>query len=282
MSDVYSPSFVFHRLLYAVWCLVFVVSGLVSVSYAQDYRLGPDDVIKITVYREAELDREVRVSADGYISFPLLGKVKTEGLTVSEFEKNLTERLRRYIKKPQVTVFINEYSTITVTGQVVKPDSYPLKGQLTVLEAIGLAGGFTEFAGQDDVTVIRIEDGKKKTIKVSVADISKTGDKTKDVALKRGDIVFVPEEYSTVTVTGEVEKPDSYPLRGELTVLEAIGLAGGFTKFASRNKVKIMRIENGEEKTITVRVADISKTGNKAKDVALKLGDIVFVPESLF
>ena len=193
LSDVYSPSSVFHRLLYAVWCLIFVVSGLVSVSYAQDYRLGPDDVIKITVYREAELDREARISADGYISFPLLGKVKAEGLTVSELEKNLIERLKRYIRKPQVMVFIKEYSTITVTGQVVKPDSYSLKGELTVIEAIGLAGGFTEFASRNNVKIMRIENGEKKTIKVRVADISKTGDKTKDVSLKRGDIVFVPE-----------------------------------------------------------------------------------------
>ncbi len=192
-SDVDSPSSVFYRLSSAVWCLVFVVLGLVSVSYAQDYRLGTDDVIKITVYREAEMDREARISADGYISFPLLGKVEAEGLTVSEFEKKLTERLRRYIKKPEVTVFIKEYSTITVTGQVVKPDSYSLKGELTVIEAIGLAGGFTRFASRNNVKIMRIEDGEKKTIKVRVADISKTGDKTKDVPLKRGDIIFVPE-----------------------------------------------------------------------------------------
>lgn len=162
-------------------------------SLAQDYHLGPDDALKITVYREDELEREVRVSSDGYISFPLLGKVKAEGLTVSELENRLTEGLKRYLKKPQVTVFIQEYSTITVTGQVRKPDSYPLRGELTVIEAIGLAGGFTKIASRNNVKVMRIENGEKKTITVRVADISKKGDKTKDISLKRGDIVFVPE-----------------------------------------------------------------------------------------
>ena len=162
-------------------------------SLAQDYHLGPDDALKITVYREDELEREVRVSSDGYISFPLLGKVKAEGLTVPELENRLTEGLKRYLKRPQVTVFIQEYSTITVTGQVRKPDSYPLRGELTVIEAIGLAGGFTKIASRNNVKVMRIENGEKKTITVRVADISKKGDKTKDISLKRGDIVFVPE-----------------------------------------------------------------------------------------
>ncbi|MFC1590681.1 polysaccharide biosynthesis/export family protein [Candidatus Omnitrophota bacterium] len=164
-------------------------------SQAQEYSLGPDDALKITVYREEELEREVRVSSDGYISFPLLGKIKAEGLTVSELETRMTIGLKRYIKNPQVTVFIMEYSTITVTGQVEEPGSFPLKGELTVLEAIGLAGGFTKIASRNDVKIMRIENGKKKTIRVKVADISKRGDRTQDIPLKRGDVVFVPESF---------------------------------------------------------------------------------------
>ena len=174
--------------------LLFVIcSSFLLCAEAQDYRLGPDDALKISVYREDELEREVRVSSDGYISFPLLGKVKAEGLTVSELENSLTEGLRKYLKKPQVTVYIEEYSTITVSGQVEEPGAYPLKGKLTVIEAISLAGGFTKIAARNDVKIMRIENGKKKMIRVRVADISKKGDLTKDVSLKRGDIVFVPE-----------------------------------------------------------------------------------------
>lgn len=248
----------------------------------RDYRLGPDDDLMISVFREDDLEREVRVSIDGYISFPLLGKVKAAGLTVSELEKALAEGLKKYLKNPQVTVFIKEYSTITVTGQVKNPGSFPLKGQITVLEAIGLAGGFTQFAAQNDVKIMRLEEGEKRTLTVRVDDISREGDKSKDVPLKRSDIVFVPEEYSNITVTGQVKNPGSFPLKGEITVIEAIGLAGGFTKFAAQNDVRIMRLEDGKNKTIKVRVAEISKQGDKTKDVRLKKNDIIFVPESLF
>ena len=160
---------------------------------AQDYRLGPDDVLEITVYREDELYREVRISSNGSISFPLLGDVKAEGLTTYDLERGLEEKLTKFLKKPQVTVFIKEYSTISVTGQVNEPGSFPLRGGLSVIEAIGLAKGFTKVAGQNDVKIMRMENGEKKTVTVKVGDISRRGDKSKDVSLKRGDIVFVPE-----------------------------------------------------------------------------------------
>lgn len=178
--------------------LIFIGALLIVLSFlknlaAQDYLIGPDDVLKISVYREEDMDRVVRVSSDGYISFPLLGRVRAEGLTVSQLERNLIMELIKYLKNPQVTVFINEYSTITVSGQVEKPGSYPLRGELSVIEAISMAGGFTKIAAKNAVKVMRLEKGEKKTILVRVADISKTGDKLKDVLLKRGDIVFVPE-----------------------------------------------------------------------------------------
>src|SRR4030065_2943332 len=105
--------FLFRTLLFLV-CLISSVFSLMPLIYAQDYCLGPHDVLKITVYREEELDREVRVSSDGYISFPLLENVKAEGITVSELENSLAEELKKYLKNPQVTVFISQYSSITV------------------------------------------------------------------------------------------------------------------------------------------------------------------------
>ena len=175
------------------FCFLFSIFYSLSLL-AQDYRLGPDDVLNITVYREGELNRVVRISANGYISFPLLGKVKADAFTVSEMERSLEDGLKRYLKKPQVTVFIKEYSTITVSGQVEKPGSYPLKGELTVIEAISLAQGFTKIAARNKVKIMRVnENGGKERIIVRVADISKRGDKSQDVALNRGDIVFVPE-----------------------------------------------------------------------------------------
>lgn len=186
------------KVLKQIGCHVCVVLVIVAVllpapARAQDYLLGPDDVLEVTVYREDELYREIRISSNGNISFPLLGEVKAEGLTNSELEKTLEEKLTKFLKKPQVTVFIKEYSTISVTGQVNEPGSFPLRGELSVIEAIGLAKGFTKVAAQNSVKIMRMENGEKKTITVKVADISKKGDKSKDVPLKRGDIIYVPE-----------------------------------------------------------------------------------------
>jgi polysaccharide export outer membrane protein len=174
-------------------CTVFIVFGSSVNLMAQDYFIGSDDVLRITVYREEDMDRTVRVSSDGHISFPLLGKVKAGGLTVSELERDMIMELTRYLKNPQVTVFIEEYSTITVSGQVEKPGAYPLKAEIGVIDAISMAGGFTKIAAQNAVKVMRLESGKKKSILVRVADISKRGDKSQDIPLQRGDIVYVPE-----------------------------------------------------------------------------------------
>ena len=173
--------------------IALIIAGFSFEVSAQDYLIGPDDVLNIAVYREEDMDRTVRVSSDGYISFPLLGKVKAEGLAVPELERNMVMELIKYLKNPQVTVFIKEYSTISVTGQVNEPGSFPLRGELSVIEAIGLAKGFTKIAAQNNVKIMRMENGQKKTITVKVGGISRRGDKSKDVSLKRGDIVYVPE-----------------------------------------------------------------------------------------
>jgi len=260
---------------------IFLLLCVVCTSIgADEYKISVDDVLNITVYREDDLSLIVRVGTDGCIPYPLLGNIKAAGLTVPELEKVLTEGLKKYIQTPHVSIFISEYSTVTVNGEVLKPGMYPLKPGLTVLEAISLAGGFTDFAARNSIKIMRHEDKEDKTIIVEAGRISESGNKSQDVPLKPGDIVVV--EYNTITVSGEVMKPDMYPLKPGLTVLEAISLAGGFTDFAARNSVKIIRSENGTDKNIVVQAENISKKGNKSKDVQLKDRDIIFVPESLF
>lgn len=182
-----------HKILHTIVILWFLIVTAIPVR-AYEYRLGPDDLLNITVYREEELDRTLRVSSDGTISFPLLNSITVEGLSVSDLEKKITLGLKKYIKHPQVTVFIEEYTTISVVGEVNKPGSYPLRGNLTVLEAIGLAEGFTKIAAKNRVKILRREKGNKKTITVNIKSISK-GDHVQDIELKRGDIVYVPESF---------------------------------------------------------------------------------------
>ena len=164
-----------------------------------EYRIGPENALLIEVYygRDKNLSRKVRVSSGGLITFPLLGTVKVRGMTISELEEKLTELLEKdYLVNPQVSIFIEEYSTVSILGQVEEPGTYPIKGKLSLLELISTAKGFTKIANPDGVKIIRTNpDGSKETILVRVKDILNRGKEHDDVQLEPGDIVIVPESF---------------------------------------------------------------------------------------
>ena len=119
------------------------------------------------------------------------------GLTVADLENRLTEMLNKdYLVNPQVSVFIEEYSTVSILGQVKEPGSFEIKGNLSVVELISLAGGFTKIAATNDVRIMRTDSsGVKNTTKVKVNDIINKGREDEDVQLEPGDIVTVPESF---------------------------------------------------------------------------------------
>ena len=166
---------------------------------SSEYRIGPENVLQIDVYygRDKNMQRKVRVSSKGFMTFPLLGDVEVEGLTIAELEDKITFLLEKdYLVNPQVSVFIEEYSTVSILGQVKKPGSYEIKGRLSVVELISEAGGFTKIAAPNGVRVMRAKvDGSKKTIVVKVNDIINKGKEKDNVQLQPGDIVTVPESF---------------------------------------------------------------------------------------
>ena len=182
-----------------VFCVYLYLGTYSYASSSSEYKLGPENVLQIDVYYgpDKELSRKVRVSPNGYISFLLLGEVKVKGLTVSEIEEELTYLLEKdYLVNPQVSIFIEEYSTVSILGQVNEPGSYPIRGNLSVIELISTAGGFTKIAATNDVKVIRTNpNGRKTTIKVKANDIINKGREDEDVQLKAGDIVTVAESF---------------------------------------------------------------------------------------
>lgn len=163
-----------------------------------DYLIGPENVLQIDVYygKGEKISQKVRVSSRGVITFPLVGEVEVGGLTVSGLQEKLTGLLGKdYLVNPQVTVFIEEYSTVSIMGEVKKPGAYPIKGRLSVMELISLAEGFTSIAAPNKVKVIRNgPDGNREEIQVRVNDIinRESGDKD-NVVLRAGDMVIVPE-----------------------------------------------------------------------------------------
>jgi len=173
------------------------IAGAIS-GIAAEYRINPFDLLEVTVYQEPDLTRSVRVSQDGSITFPLVGRVELAGLTVMEAEQRLAKLLEAdYLVNPQVSIFIKEYHSkkVFIIGEVRNPGSFnvPQDKPLTVLEAVALAGGFTNVAAADDIRVIRVVNGAQQYMRVRASEITRGGDKSKDLILAPNDIIFVPE-----------------------------------------------------------------------------------------
>ena len=158
--------------------------------------LAPNDIFEVRVYQEPDLSMKFRVGQDGNIDFPMCGRVSVSGQTTSEVASKLRDCLTDYIKKPQVSVLgleVGSHRKIYVFGHVLKPGTFPFEEQMSVIEAITVAGGFSQFAGQNSVTVTRITPAGDKKFVVPVQDIG-TG-KAPNFYLLPGDIIFVPESF---------------------------------------------------------------------------------------
>lgn len=183
----------FQRKRKTLYCLKFItlLSILVNFSYnansqeLQDYKLGADDVLSITVFDEPDLSQdEVRVSSTGTITMPLIGQIKVKGLSISDTESAIYDLyLGDYLKKPDITVRIVEYRQFYVNGEVEKPGGYGFRDGMTVQRAITLAGGFTERASRTNITLIREgENGATRKVDLSTA-------------VKPGDVITVEESF---------------------------------------------------------------------------------------
>jgi protein involved in polysaccharide export with SLBB domain len=157
--------------------------------------LGPGDMVEVRVFQEPDHSGIWRVSPEGTIDYPLCGKVELVGRTSSTAADSLRECLSRYLRRPQVSVLIREYNSkkIFVFGEVQKPGTFPYEGEMTIIQAITLAGGFTKLAAQNNTHVTRLVDGQERKIRVPVEDIG-VG-REKNFLLQPGDIVFVPESF---------------------------------------------------------------------------------------
>ena len=159
-----------------------------------DTSVGPGDVLQIEVLGQKDMPTTFRVEGDGTILYPLVGKVKVGGLTPPAVAHRVARRLRQgYLRNPQVTVFVKEYNSkkVTVFGQVKKPGIYLYKSNMTIIQAISTAGGFTDLADQNGTIVTRTVDGRKHRIPVKVQDIGEGLEQ--NFILRPGDVVFVPK-----------------------------------------------------------------------------------------
>lgn len=182
----------------ALWSFVFLAVTAPGRAQEANYKLSANDLLDFRVFQEPELDGVIRVSGDGTAIFPLIGAVPVVGKTVTQATEDVKARYRDgYLVYPQVSLTVRTYAQklFTVLGQVQKPGSYDMKGsdEITLLQAIGMAGGYTKIANPGNVTVKRrLEGGSEKVIKLDAKRMAKGGD-TSSFFIKPGDVITVAE-----------------------------------------------------------------------------------------
>jgi polysaccharide export outer membrane protein len=258
-----------------------------SPSTAPEYRVGPGDILEVTVLDNEEVSRIPTVQTSGVIALPLLGEVEVTGLTVAEIQRKLTTLLARdYLVNPQVEVKVKDYQSqfVTVVGEVNTGGRKPLRGRTRLVDLLVEAGGFTPRAS-GDIMISRQEgtfDGGAKTLRMSLSRgaLTPQDQVNLEVVLKNGDVITALQKYY-VTVEGEVNRPGRYPIEGELTVTGAVSTAGGLTRFGG-NDVRVRRVDpqTGQTRILEVDLKDV-RSGKKP-DPALLPNDVVTVTRRLF
>jgi polysaccharide export outer membrane protein len=241
----------------------------------EDYRLGPGDAIKISVYNNADLTTETELSRAGTIGFPLLGEVQLGGLTRSEAERVIAERLDvgGFVPKAHVTLLVAQYRSrqVSVLGEVNKPGVYPLSQTATLTDLLAAAGGITA-KGSSVVSLVRRDaNGLPHRYQVDVNRMLGVADLSRNVEVAADDIIFVPP-VPLVYVYGEVRQPGAYPLQPDMTVQQVLSVSGGLTLRGTERGIRVDRKQpDGRLERRIARLED-----------RVQPNDVVRVPESWF
>jgi polysaccharide export outer membrane protein len=166
-------------------------------AVSPDYRIGPGDTLKVSVFQNDELTATLPVRPDGKISTPLVEDMVAVGKTPSQLARDIEKSLAEYIKAPKVsvvvTIALSVYSQVKVIGQVKIPQSLPYRDGMTVLDAVLAVGGLSQFAAGNRARLVRAENGKQSEIKIKLDALLNDGDMKQNLALRPGDVLVVPE-----------------------------------------------------------------------------------------
>ena len=265
------------------------------------YRIGPRDVLTLTIYAGGEKQQVTRltVSSQGMINVPFVGSVTAEGMTVSQLEDLVTKPLAAdFFVKPEVNIVVSEYHSLQyyISGAIGSPGLYEMKSEATLMELIAKAGGVSTQHGniayifhqsinhvtskKENSDLLSVKD----PVKIHLKNLLDKGDMTQNIVLQSGDVVYIPLESSQnlaeskIYVEGEVNKPGVYDYQEGLTALNACIMAGGFAKFAAPNRTRIIRQEGEKQIIIKIDLIDVKK--GKIPDVEIKPGDRIHIPET--
>ena len=260
-----------------LWCAVVPVAGQqppdATSPAAEDYRVGTNDVLLITVFAEPELTGPFTVDNDGAFAFPLIGRITVETLTLREVEALLTARLADgFLRDPQLNVTVLEYRSqnVYVLGEVRAPGIYPPTGSMNLIQVLVAAGSMTATAGFE-IQIVRPTgaEGAGPVLPEDNAEVEVTylnlqdlqSGRLAEVTLRDGDTVYVPKA-ETFFVTGHVRSPGSFVWERGITVLQAISLAGGLTDRGSNRGIRLLRIVDDEQEEVSVKLNDLVQPGD--------------------
>lgn len=242
-----------------------------------DYVVGPRDVLTITSYDQTDLSGKFAVEADGTFTYPLIGRFTAGGLSLRAVETRLKTRLKDegFFNDPQVTVAVETYKSqkLFIVGEVRSPGSYALSGNMSLVEALALAGSTLPTAsgeavivhpaaGVPSAPVLPAQDDAGNIVRVDLRALQ-NGELAENAVLLDGDTIFVPRAES-VYVFGQVKNPGAYALlqQKSTSVLQALSLAGGLTERGSTARIKIVRLVKGDKQEINVKLGDVVRPGD--------------------
>jgi polysaccharide export outer membrane protein len=260
------------------------------------YALGVNDRVLVQALHVDEIgDEPITVDASGYIALPFTGPVKAADLTTDELKHAITQRLERYVKKPDVTVTVTEYRSqpVSVIGEVKTPGIYQLLGKKTLIEMLSAAGGLGPDAGyrvritrQRECGGISVADPDHDAKDVSVADLNLSGvleakDGNTSLVICPNDVITVPKA-KLVYVIGEVQKAGGFVLDEQetMSVLKALSMAEGLRRTAGPKNAKILRPKAGTAERLEIAVNLSEVLQGKKPDIGMRADDILFVPNS--
>jgi polysaccharide export outer membrane protein len=242
----------------------------------EDYRLGPGDTVEISLLRHPEFQAQVTVGTTGSIVYYLVGEVPARGLTLFELREALRSRLAAFVREPEVLVRVTEYRSkrVYALGQVHNPGFYPLRGPTTLVELVAMAGGFTDRAFLRGAYLVR---DSKLTI-INFPALFEKGNMRENVSVRADDIVFIPDRNDQkVFLLGEVNEPAAIALERDLTLLEAIAVAGGLTPNSDWKSVLLLRGGLSNPQYVELDVEEMLRGKDRRGDLLLEQGDIIYV-----
>ncbi|PIE02058.1 MAG: hypothetical protein CSA81_08725 [Acidobacteria bacterium] len=265
-----------------LFCMLFVLFGVALHISAQEYLLGPGDVIEISVTDLEEINGKYRISNMGYVELPYLKSIQVQGLTISQLKKKLEADLRaNYLNDPQVLIKLDEVRSnpISMIGAVQRPGILQNSIEVDLLQAISLVGGRTANSGKRALIIRKGASGETATLEINLDKLLSEGSPHLNIPLFAGDTVNIPpQKMINIYVTGEVNGPGELKLSDadKITLLRVISKAGGFTDYAKQKKVIVRRDSKGKQEEFVVDVKAI-KAG-KSQDFYLKANDVIIVP----